>query len=250
MFKKQEKINQQHKEHTLTQAVEKEVEKATTQHKEILEIKETTQAKNNVQERIAQIKALQEKLDTSPPAQKEEQKEQTGGNDNNTVTIADGATQGQPGVRVRGAHSSTAKPKRNIIALTKGFIEKWDGEEGTDLIDRDGDPNERPNLEELKYISYESKITWSLQAAWKQNFCYRPWTKNLEGDAVIEFSLDQQGNLLSCNLLQSTGHKELDDMIIKNMHFASPFPPLPKHFGVNEYKTGRFIQVRTDRYKF
>lgn len=204
---------------------------------------------NNIQERIDQIIALQQKLD-APQSTGQTARVQAATDGPDSVTITDGQAEGQPGVRVRGAKSTQTKPKRNIIALTKGFIEKWEGEEGTDLIDRDGDPNRRPSIEELKYISYESKITWSLQASWKQNFCYRPWTKNYEGDAVLEFAIDEHGKLISCNLLQSTGYKELDDMIMKNMKCASPFPPLPKHFGVKQYNTGRLIQVRSDRFKF
>ncbi len=164
---------------------------------------------------------------------------------------ADRLVGGTGGIRVRGARSETeTKPQRSIIALTKGFVEKWDGEEGTDLIDRDGDPNKRPSFEELKYLSYEAKINWCLQASWKQNFSQRSSQRVQEGEAVIEFVLDKHGALQSCTLLQTTGFQELDTMIMKNMKFASPFPPLPKHFGTNTYRTGRIIQVRSTKFNF
>ncbi len=157
-----------------------------------------------------------------------------------------GQTQGA--VHVRGA--SSTKPKRNIIALTKGFIEKQFGEHGTDLIDRDGDPEKRPSLEEMRFLSYESKINWCLQASWKQNFYHTPVNRPLEGKATVEFTLDEQGHLTTCNLLQSTGHQELDSVILKNMKFASPFPPIPKHFGTKTFTTSRVIHVYQDRFKF
>ena len=158
------------------------------------------------------------------------------------------STEKQGAVHVRGAASS--KPKRNIIALTKGFIEKQFGQNGTDLVDRDGDPDKRPSLEEMRFLSYESKINWCLQASWKQNFYHTPIHKPLEGKATVEFTLDEHGNLVNCTLLQSTGHQELDDVILKNMKFASPFPPIPKHFGVPTFTTSRIIHVYQDRFRF
>jgi TonB family protein len=202
----------------------------------------------SIEERIANIKALQEKISayeggTTPPMKTTPQKSITTQKEERLIG-------GEGGIRVRGAKSIDKKEKRNIIALTKGFIEKHWGEEGSDLIDRDGDPNKRPSFEELKYISYESKVSWCLQSSWKQNFGYRPMARPLEGDVVVEFTLDEHGNLVTCNILQSSGFAELDAMVMKNMKVASPFPPLPKHFGTTKYTTGRIIQVRADRYGF
>ncbi len=207
----------------------------------------------SIQDRIAQIKAFQERIEAfqagdisaakTPSAQtasaiveQEQPKERLIG--------------GEGGIRVRGARSKKQSIKRSIIALTKGFVEKTEGEDGTDLIDRDGDPNKRPSFEELKYMSYEAKINWCLQASWKQNFCHRPMARPLEGEAVIDFILDEHGNLKECKILQSTGYPELDSMIMKNMKCASPFPPLPKHFGTQTYHTGRLISVRYSKFGF
>jgi len=200
---------------------------------------ETQNQRSDIEKTIAQIKALQEKLATTPVAGASKPSSAQIDKDAKTSTIL-----------VRGAQAEDGKPKRSIIALTKGFIEKWEGEDGNDLIDRNGDPNRRPGLEEMRYLSYESKITWTLQAAWKQNFSYRRSAKVFEGDAIVEFCIDEHGTLANCNLLQSSGYPELDEMILKNMRLASPFPPLPKHFGTKLYKTGRIIQVRSDRLKF
>jgi len=229
-------------EHVKTiEAIEK-TEAKVVQESKVIEQKSIPEG---VTDRIEEIKAFQEKIDAFDP--NEQKTVATPATKAASVTIEDGQDDGQEGVRVRGAFSD--KPKRNLIALTKGYIEKLDGEDGTDLVDRDGDPNLRPSLEEYKYLMYESKLSWCIQAAWKQNFHYKP-TKQYEGDAVVEFSLDHHGNLIHCNLLQSTGHKELDEMILKNMKFASPYPPIPKHFNTKTYTTGRHITVRTDRLGF
>lgn len=195
-------------------------------------VKDSSQSKN-VAQRIADIKALHEKLATFKEAKTEQ-----------APTIQ----QQRGSVHVRGANSIGQKPKRNIIALTKGFVEKMYGEEGTDLVDRDGDPDKQPSLEELKYLSYESKLNWCLQSSWKQNFSYQRMRESFEGNATIEFTLDEHGNLTNCTLLQSTGYHELDTMVMRNMKVASPFPPIPKHFGTKTYTTGRVIQVRSNNF--
>lgn len=141
------------------------------------------------------------------------------------------------------------RPKKSIIAMTKGFIENLKNE-GTDWLERKGDDNKRPTFEEMKYISYEQKINWNLQNSWKQNFEYRPWQKILEGKAVVEFKITDNGNVQDIKLLESTGIIELDDIIIKSVHFAAPFPPLPKHFETNLYTTGRIIYVNARKIGF
>lgn len=150
-----------------------------------------------------------------------------------------------------GASSLKQKTSRNIIALTKGYIEKTSGENGTDLIDRDGDPNKIPNFEEMKYISYEAKLNWCCQATWKQNssFYNLPVTAK-DYQAIIEFSIDEKGNLVNSKILESSGCKEVDSAIVKNLKTASPFPPLPKHFGKNVYTTGRIITVSINKMLF
>jgi len=171
---------------------------------------------------------------------------------------ATGAAESQPGkeqeksssylsgdsqkISLRAKGKKTEGKKRNIIAMTKGFIENLK-DEGNDWLERKGDDNKRPSFEELKYISYEEKITWGLQASWKQSFEHSPLHDLNHNDAVIDFSIDDQGNLVNCEMLQSTGNADLDRMIIKNTKLASPFPPLPKHFNTKLYRTGRIIHV-------
>ena len=150
-----------------------------------------------------------------------------------------------------GASSLKSKQSQNIIALTKGYIEKTSGENGTDLIDRDGDPNKIPSFEEMKYISYEAKLNWCCQATWKQNSSfYNLPVAQRDYQAVIEFSIDGKGNLLNLEILESSGCKEVDSAIVKNLKATAPFPPLPKHFGKDIYTTGRVITVSINRMHF
>jgi TonB family protein len=152
---------------------------------------------------------------------------------------------------VWGASSLKPKSSKNIIALTKGYIEKTQGENGTDLIDRDGDPNKRPSFEEMKYVSYEAKLNWCCQATWKQNSSfYSLPVASRDYQAVIEFSIDKNGNLINSEILESSGCKEVDSAIVKNLKATTPFPPLPKHFEKEIYTTGRIITVSINRMLF
>lgn len=191
-------------------------------------------ASADIQARIARIARIQEQVGHFAPAPAE-----TMGGKPSTGKVAT--------AKVRGARAMNKKSSRGIIALTKGFVENLK-DEGDDLIERDGDPNKRPSFEEMKYISYESNINWCLQAAWKQNFAYNPTVQAREGKAVIEFTLDEKGYVTHSELLQSSGYRELDAVIMKNLQFANPFPPLPKHFGVKNYTTGRIIHVFCNKF--
>ncbi len=186
----------------------------------------------NIQARIDRIAHMQEQVSNFAPSS----------SPNNQSNTAKPAT-----TKVRGAKSIISKEKRGIIALTKGFVENLHGE-GEDDIERHGDDNKRPSFEEMKYISYETNINWCLQAAWKQNFAYNRAYNIKNGKAVIEFTINEGGHVTHSEILQSTGDKNLDTIIMKNLKFASPFSPLPKHFGVKNYTTGRIIQVIYDRF--
>ena len=140
-------------------------------------------------------------------------------------------------------------PRKSIIAMTKGFVENLK-DKGNDWLERKGDDNKRPSFEELKYLSYEQKVQWNLQNSWKQNFAYRPYQKILKGKAIVEFVILQNGDVTDVNVLNSSGNPEIDQIIINSIKLAAPFPPLPQHFGTNNYKTGRIFHVTSRKLSF
>lgn len=145
----------------------------------------------------------------------------------------------------KGGQARSGK-RQNIIAMTKCFLDNFEeNAAGNALIDRDGDENIAPSFEEEKYISYEAKINWCLQSSWKQHFerrCLAQFPRQKE-NVYVDFVVDQNGALVSCTLLQSSGVKEIDVAVMKNMQLAAPFPPLPKHFNTQVYRTGRRISI-------
>ncbi len=213
-------------------------------------ITNSAQITPSVEDRINQIKELQEKLNAFQSGRMPKRKHLTTLNSTPQKQTVDRFIGGPDGIRIRGARSEQPQPKRNIIALTKGYVEKLIGEEGTDLVDRDGDPTKTPSLEEQRELTYEMKINWCIQATWKQNFCKKAAITPLDGEAIIEFSIDEHGNLTNCSLLQSSGKPHLDATIMKLISQSSPFPPMPKLFHKKIHTTGRIVRVYTDRFNF
>lgn len=128
------------------------------------------------------------------------------------------------------ARTNTAAPQKlTLAALARGFIASQGAHDGPDGITRAGDPNKRPDLEELKTLSYLKKIAWYLQSSWR--------TKNypLEKDPrairrlIVALSLDHDGIITDLTTEQSSGSIIADDKIVQGIRNAAPFPPIPQH---------------------
>jgi protein TonB len=52
--------------------------------------------------------------------------------------------------------------------------------------------------------------------------------QQLHGDVELTVGLDRDGKVKSIEVIQSSGHKVLDDAAIRSVHLAEPFPPLPE----------------------
>ncbi len=152
---------------------------------------------------------------------------------------------------VQQQEGTTLQPRRkvNIIAMTKGFIENLT-HEGNDWLKRDGDDSKRPSLEEMKFFSYEQRINWQLQSSWKLSFERNLGNQPMEGKVFVAFTIDEKGQASEIILVQSSGIKNLDKIVLQNIKTASPFPPLPKHFNMKNYKVTRIIHVTSQRFSF
>ncbi len=129
--------------------------------------------------------------------------------------------------------------RKSIVSMTKGFIENLK-DKGEDWLKRKGDDNKRPSFEELKYISYEERIQWHLQNIWKQGM-----ETTIKGTAIIGFKIKENGDVIDIEIVQSSGCAKVDNLIIRNIELASPFPPVPKHFNEKIYQSGRVFKINT-----
>ena len=137
-----------------------------------------------------------------------------------------------------GLNNPEAEKSEKIGSLPKGYIYKPFGEDGTDLIDKCGDPNKEPSPEEMEYNAYEAKIKLCLNSTWAYNSDYfkLPHERGIYPIVVMEAEINSSGHLISSKILKSSGIEDVDKAAMRTLRFASPFPPLPKAFNTKVYK--------------
>lgn len=52
--------------------------------------------------------------------------------------------------------------------------------------------------------------------------------RQLHGQLVLTVGIQRDGSIKSIDIIQSSGHKVLDDAAIRITRLAEPFPPLPE----------------------
>lgn len=70
-----------------------------------------------------------------------------------------------------------------------------------------------------------------VQALWTRIAAARPTGTMLQGEALVGFTLDADGRLVTLELLQSSGNGLLDRLALRTVRRAAPFPPPPAAAG-------------------
>ncbi|MEN6621851.1 MAG: TonB family protein [Smithella sp.] len=96
--------------------------------------------------------------------------------------------------------------------------------------------------QDIKYVAYLDKIKRKILQIWE--YPAKAYEKNEEGVAVIKMSLDARGNVITVNLVTSSGSVILDEGALGIVKAASPFEPLPYNYGLE-----RLHIVASFRYK-
>ena len=60
-----------------------------------------------------------------------------------------------------------------------------------------------------------------------QNYPDQARREGLHGDVVLTVGLNRDGSIKSVDVIDSSGHKLLDDAAQRIVRLAGPFPPLP-----------------------
>ena len=99
-----------------------------------------------------------------------------------------------------------------------------------DFIDESIDLGEAVdiNTAEYRYVGYFSSMRKSIELVW--NYPYEAAMKGIEGKVLLAFSIEPDGKASRIKVIESSGHKLLDDAIVKAIKLASPFAPLPENF--------------------
>lgn len=85
------------------------------------------------------------------------------------------------------------------------------------------------NTSEYRFIGYFSQMRQAIENVW--NYPREAQIKSLQGEVGLEFSILEDGHASQIKVLKSSGYSVLDEAIVKAIHDASPFAPLPKNIG-------------------
>ena len=131
--------------------------------------------------------------------------------------------------------AAPVKPRVTLADLAKGFIESIN-KGGQDFLERDGDPNIRPDFKDLKYLSYIQKAVWYMQNEWKlaQSKLELRTSQELILSSIITILKD--GSVSGVRIAKPSGSNELDSFLIRGIEKASPLPPVPNHFGTDNFE--------------
>ncbi len=97
-------------------------------------------------------------------------------------------------------------------------------------------------LKDLQFHSYEEKIRSALLNAFNVIKYKIPLIKNpdthVQGRAAIDVVINKDGSIAQLFLVQSSGDKQFDEMVLESIRYAAPFPSIPNHLGIEKYRLG------------
>jgi len=84
------------------------------------------------------------------------------------------------------------------------------------------------NTQEYEYAAYMRAWVARIERIGNLNYPDEARRRQLHGQLVLTVGLDRKGKVKSIDVIQSSGHKVLDDAAIRIVHLAEPFPALPE----------------------
>ena len=84
------------------------------------------------------------------------------------------------------------------------------------------------NTREFTYAAYDKAWVSRIERVGNLNYPDEARRRQLHGQLVLTVGLASNGQIESIDIIQSSGHKVLDDAAIRIVHLAAPFPPVPQ----------------------
>jgi len=84
------------------------------------------------------------------------------------------------------------------------------------------------NTKEYEFAAYMRAWVARIERIGNLNYPDEARRQQLHGQLVLTVGLDRAGKIKSIDVIQSSGHKVLDDAAIRIVHLAEPFPALPE----------------------
>ena len=100
--------------------------------------------------------------------------------------------------------------------------------------------------QELKYVSYLSKIKGKIEPKW--NYPEKAQSIGLQGKLALCFSIVRDGHLDRLKLLNSSGHSLLDEEALKAVKGAAPYYPLPDRLKISRLNILATFEYRISPY--
>lgn len=87
------------------------------------------------------------------------------------------------------------------------------------------------NTREYAYAAYMRAWVARVQRIGNLNYPEQARARGLHGDLILTVVLRPDGTVQSAEIIQSSGHKLLDDAALRIVHLSAPFPPVPDKAG-------------------
>ena len=98
------------------------------------------------------------------------------------------------------------------------------------------------NTKEYEYAAYMSAWVARVERIGNLNYPDEARRQQLHGQLVLTVALNRDGSIRSTDVIQSSGHKLLDDAAIRIVRLAAPFPPIPTAEKIDELYVTRTRQ--------
>lgn len=90
------------------------------------------------------------------------------------------------------------------------------------------------NTKEYAYAAYMSAWVARVERIGNLNYPDEARREHVHGELVLTVALNRNGSVRSIDVIQSSGHKLLDEAAMRIVRLAAPFPPIPKTEGIDE----------------
>ena len=101
------------------------------------------------------------------------------------------------------------------------------------------------NTREYAYAAYMKAWVNRIERVGNLNYPDEARRRRLHGQLVLTVGLARDGRVKSVDIIQSSGHKVLDDAAIRIVHLAAPFPAIPHGRDTGSDKIDELYITRT-----
>lgn len=98
------------------------------------------------------------------------------------------------------------------------------------------------DTKEYAYAAYMAAWVARIERIGNLNYPDEARRKQVHGQLVLAVTLSRNGSVTAIDVIQTSGHKILDDAAMRIVRLAAPFPPIPAGQGVDELHITRTWQ--------